>query len=1010
MQHSDTPPNILISVGIHPKLNRLPRGTTKEARQADKARMNASTAEGWQRREFSLNHLASHLETGASIAAVFVDGHRHTESAQAQFIAVDFDKDRPDRIVIEADARALGCAAIIGETTTAGHYRVLIPLAEIISNPEQFRDLALRVIHQFHSATDPASGVIAQPWYGFQKGTVTLLQGESLTVDAIRALPAPPQPDRAWRREPAPLTEGTAQERRDEFIRVVVLPAVERAATRGREKYFNCINPDHPDKHPSARIGDGHDGDLVYFCTCGTHSLVTVGHWLGLSYRQWLSETYPAEAKTQKRQRADRPLRSRGASNWASGAAPVEFVGDVLTPAKISAERTLLIHAPTGIGKTTAVAQYVATLPPNAPKTAVAQFRLLTRTAGQAFDFAHYEDSDSAHQRQLGQLPELVSSVQSLAKFDRQGGTVILDELEGDLRFVTDSSTFRGGEAIIAYRALRRLVQTADQLIGMDANLSDIAIEWIEALRGKATVKHFTSVKQRGNVAFLRDDNAGIYQIGKLLRQRRGAVYVACSSEESASQIAELYAEYRVLKVTRDTSNTAVVGKASTDAVVRAGYDLIVYDSSWGAGVSIDEPVYAQVCICGRQPLAPEDALQLWGRVRNAQRRYAVTPADSDGYPTLNADQLITDKLTRELWTATKTGLAPQVSGDILEHLQLWAKFEARRQREMAQWRRSFMRRLQANGYSYTENNAPAPASFVETFKQWRIERKDRYWNTVLKAVGTALPDEKLDSLRMKGVEIDETLKLRNTRFKIEQVLAVETVSEQDRDLMNSRNRHRLIRLSNLMEDEIETLDSDRQAGEEGQPLHKRRYATLDRRTTSRLFTLVGQSGTPEQQLLAFVDYFRQERSASEVEARYVALKSDRAIKLFEALGHRDNNSRTVTGLCRWLVNYFGLKLISCQRRFEGARCMFYQMDADVLAYRLARARQAVQARLLSRNVISLEENTFLDSPVLVVSFFGSASTDRTAEIPIRNHSPLDNDLDALGLAKASPPGQPCLS
>ncbi|MEO8395641.1 MAG: hypothetical protein ABI700_21780, partial [Chloroflexota bacterium] len=264
--------------------------------------------------------------------------------------------------------------------------------------------------------------------------------------------------------------------------------------------------------------------------------------------------------------------------------------------------------------------------------------------------------------------------------------------------------------------------------------------------------------------------------------------------------------------------------------------------------------------------------------------------------------------------------------------------------------------------------------------------------------------------LRMKGVEIDETLKLRNTRFKIEQVLAVETVSEQDRDLMNLRNRQRFIRLSDLMGDEIETLDSDRQAGEEGQPLHKRRYATLDRRTMSRLFTLVEHSGTPEQQLLAFVDYFRQERSAADVEARYAALKSDRAIKLFEALGHRDNNSRTVTGLCRWLINYFGLKLISCQRRSEGARCMFYQMDSNVLAYRLARSKQAVQARLLSKNVISLEENTFLDSPVLVVSRFGSASTSQTAEILIRKHNPMGNDVSTLGRAKASPTGQPRLS
>lgn len=67
----------------------------------------------------------------------------------------------------------------------------------------------------------------------------------------------------------------------------VVLPAVERAATHRRRKHFRCINPAHPDQHPSARISTTKDKDGLYVCTCGAHSREAVGEWLGLDFMAW---------------------------------------------------------------------------------------------------------------------------------------------------------------------------------------------------------------------------------------------------------------------------------------------------------------------------------------------------------------------------------------------------------------------------------------------------------------------------------------------------------------------------------------------------------------------------------------------------------------------------------------------------------------------------------------------------------------------------------------------------
>jgi hypothetical protein len=848
--------------------------------------------------------------------------------------------------------------ALIDELKAAGVTEIIIAL----DCDETGRRSAAKRARQFIEAGIIARAVDLALPDGGDFADFRKLHGEQ-TLNRLAQLPEipPAEPTR-----PVIQYSGVGGDRRDEYERTIVTPAFERAATEWKGKKFLCINPDHHEKNASAYIRQGRIGTL-YQCNCGTFRLTTVGRWLGVvSYREWLRETYPGESR-RKAKRPAAPIRQRHtATGPNTDAKAVQYVSEDLTPAALASAGDVLIIAPVGMGKTCAVADHVNELPAGTKFTYLAQFQLLVQAGAQVINHIHhYEDAADKWQSALGIVERLATSVSSLHKFNRRGGKVTVDEGEGVLDFVTNSGTFRDSQMVTSYREFKAIVRSADQLIIMDANASDILIHWLAQQGRRVTVKRYTHGKSRGKVTLLRGKTDAFYTVDKLLRKASGQIiYVACSSEATASELAERCPGYRVLKITKDTSKTPLVQTAIKDPEARKQYDLIVYSPAAGAGVDFSESAYAHVAIFDRTPLAPEHGLQLFGRVRNARRYYAAVPAESNGYPTPTADELLADLIRRETWTAQQTGQLPAISGDYLEIARLWSLFTERRLRESARWRHYFIQRLQANGYAVQANNARAPQAYSETLKNWRQERKDNQWAYILSAVDQALSDETIDGLRMRGVEITTEHRLQNTRYKIERALGHMGVTDQDRDLVDPRGRKRLFRLADLFADESELLTADQDEASAGRPIQKRRYRTLNLKVFSKLLTLAGLKGAPESQFLSFVEYFQTERSAPDVCERFAAFNTPDALRLFEALGHHGNNARTIPGLCRWLVEYFGLKLTSHQRREETGRAMFYQVDANTLAYRLDRARRAAALRgeNLSKNVLNKANNTFLDT------------------------------------------------
>lgn len=673
------------------------------------------------------------------------------------------------------------------------------------------------------------------------------------------------------------------------------------------------------------------------------------------------AESRPLELPDNDPPRHRQTINTRHLDSPRQDATIVQYVSDDLTPDKLAQVETNLIQAPVGMGKTHAIAAYVNGLPDGTKVTGIAQFRLLTNALAAALKAAHYEDATPETQRGLAHLDRLVTSVSSMYKFNRESDVLIIDEIEGVLQFLAGSDTFTGNGAVVAYATLKADVHSARQLIGMDAGLSAITENWIAQRRGKPIVKRYRRADKRGTVQFLGSKQAAYWIIGNLLRAGKGTVYVPCSSEKTASEAATLFSggAYRVMKITSDTSSTAPVKAFSESAANRAGYDLVIYTAAMGAGVDISEPVFATVGIFDRVPLAPEAAIQLFGRVRNAKHYFAAVPGHTEGYDTPTADELVSRRLAAEISTAGRLHMTPAANGDYLELLQLWAQFEARRLKETAQWRRYFAARLKANGYSAATNTAKAPQAFRQALKEWQGERAESDWHFVLQgAVGRALDKPTLERFRLAGHEITHEMRLLNTRQKIETALTHEDVTELDFDLMKRRARIGLYRLADMLKDESALLDADRAQALEGRPIQKKSNRAETRRLLAELLALMGfKESTPAAQVIALAEYASTEHTATELKARFAALESDEALELFKALGHYGNNARTIPGLYRWVLGLFGLELDSRRIGRAESREMVYKLNEHT-AYRLARSRRAAGLKACTTNVYSTTQYT----------------------------------------------------
>lgn len=737
------------------------------------------------------------------------------------------------------------------------------------------------------------------------------------------------------------------------------------------------------------RVGNKANEGLFHYCK----QLFAIAHWPGISESKIESDVepiYSAWPNVRKSRGTVANARRWGRANPremvldekpaptsvvqktdvkpAPDVETVEHVLDALTCEQIRAIKNLVIIGGVGLGKTYTAKQYAASLPDETFVTGIAQYKLLVDALCRELNLHHYKESSSEYQSALRVLARLGSSISSLHKFpDRESGVVILDEVEGDLQFILNSKTFKNDEALVAWRALKSILQNAQQVIAMDANTSDITLDLFRRWLGDLTIKRYRRAGQPRPVQLLANNAAALYQIGKLLSHGRGKVYAGIASEKTATRATDWYRAlgYRVLKITSDTSHTAEVRAFHENQHgEREQYDLIVYDSAAGAGVDFATPIYAQVCIFDRDPLAPEQAIQLFGRVRHAQKYYAAVPADSEGYKTDSADELLATWIQNECYTAQRNGREAQVTGDYLEMAQVSAAFKARFLKEKSQWRRAFIQRLESNGFRAQVNNARAPIAFSDQWEAWLMERDAREDQDILLAIGQAVSNEQMDKYRMSGREIDYNLKIGNTRYKIEQSLGHEHVTINDLDLKQYMGRKRLSFLEDVHTDESDLLLSDAEQAAAGVPVHQRKHKAKRMKAAAALLSMIGFNGaTILDQMNEATQWALIEHDEHEIAERCAPWMTYNAWVQLKALGHQGNNAKTPAGRLRWFFKLFGIETDSHRHGRAENRYMSYQLNAETTAYRMERARRAAElhkaAKMYQKCTIQ-ERNTFL--------------------------------------------------
>lgn len=971
MSNTVTPEQPRIILGTHPKLNRL------FASQDEKKRMNALTDHGWRRAEMSLDQLAAQLDTGASAAAEFTDGHRCTDSARAQFIALDIDHGDPERQQLEGIADTLNCAYISGETGSSApgdrRYRLIIPLAEQIADAELFRQLADRLSFKFSTCAeiDSNSLKIGQPWFGYKRGTTRAHPGAFLTPAAIMALPARPEPEKPvlQRRELPTVATGVTvnwDQERSLWIAQEVMAALDRAAPveagRGKYQYRHCPNPAHSDKHPSFRVSYDKSADGIGVCSCGSHAMGQIAEWVNArDFKTWFKDEraalYPAPKRTFT------PIGTPSADAPEQPAPDGEHVINerYITRLPATAAPVFAVASDVGTGKTTLAIQTMRTA-----NTAIYvahrekladNFTRAAEAAGVVVE--HYKSLSRADRRRPSKIAFCINSYADLCH-DAAGlptaDLLILDEIAQQLEHIYgDAGTFDGQEAIFAAESLKYAIAQFNQVLALDAHLDSVALDYLRAVRGDQAVETVVNsyTVDRGTLV-MHDKRSGALAMGeKLIAENAGVVVYAFASVEraqtaAADLIQRLDNADDVLLLTAENADGERQSAFIRDPNGQIGnYRAVLYSPVLGTGFDITAPVRAVIGIMGGRHLSAFDARQMIGRCRNTRETHVYLPRRG-GTLEESADAIYQLELDKAQGTRRKLFIDGVIGKDDsaaweqqLNYLYWHARVIARRNWSLNHLRDHFIEL--ATGYTVTsaanddpeldERHAAIKAALDEQRKELAL---------------TVAPVDRDTFQRLKEAgRVDQTAVAGNLRWKIESLIG-DTITPELRDQLWTDGQRKAVRRYTDLLDNVALLKlADAKEDAEGVPIPRRAHRTKRRNVAVAVLNqLVGANGVTleidraefEQRLNPVIDKYRED-------LRYFGMRMDRIPTETAAI---------VRAILRAHFGGSGLTLHSQQRTVGGEKVRLYQLDQaalDVLITLAARRlRMLERARLEGSN------------------------------------------------------------
>ncbi|MFE4108384.1 plasmid replication protein, CyRepA1 family [Almyronema epifaneia] len=392
----------------------------------------------------------------------------------------------------------------------------------------------------------------------------------------------------------------------------------------------------------------------------------------------------------------------------------------------IPIEGVIAIAASKGSGKTKLIAQTVA----GVERCLAGGHRIaLMRNLCQRLNLDYRGDLDKVKGQFIsaaGYTLRVGTCVESLLTINPEqfaGCDLVLDEVVQVLRSLLTSSTCnKDGRRPALLARFHQLIQVAKRVILADADLNDAAINYIAELRGDRQKPYLirNDYKSTGYpVRFIEAKDASVITAELLKDIRAGQrLFIATDSKAGSKKLERLVSQIEDLGLHCLVLNSETSGGEVEQAFIQQpnenleGIDVVIATPSMATGVSLETEHFDKVYgLFWGVSSTDADISQALSRVRSPLPRVVWCAEQGRNYSRLSQNtshfflkKVLKDK-TDTSTSLIRSSLREDITGAIAAydwqsdpHLNLWARFEAERNRSMLHLRLALKVRLQWEG------------------------------------------------------------------------------------------------------------------------------------------------------------------------------------------------------------------------------------------------------------------------------------------------------------------------
>lgn len=629
---------------------------------------------------------------------------------------------------------------------------------------------------------------------------------------------------------------------------------------------------------------------------------------------------------------------------------------------------TLLIKSPLATGKTELARRMIAAQAPERNILVLTHRAALAENIAERLEMESYKTIPTEYLPSASRLVCSFDSLHKIGAVDRFD-LLIIDEFE---QFVPHlwAGTIRN--QLRQYSLLVKALRRTQQVVALDAHMSDLSREFLEMTHGSAPYAIENSYRHEWGTLHLHAHSTTVLREALDVQAQTGQTVVIVTDARAQSFVYEQLAAAQVgadqiMLINGHTSGTRTGRAFIKDINAHLGrYRFLITNGSLGTGIDVQTPVAGVFGIFSRAAwIRASDIMQMMMRYRNAATRHLyVVPGQGEE----EADwlRLYQRHLTRVTGTEQAAAFAQhQVEPDLALYQIMnwqckWQAAGAQQRNALRDYTRAFAR---AEGFTVEILEGEALPAILADLKAAHTALKAATREGVLHA--TPITPEEAEAMRQQGGlsrEDSQTLHWGLARHHIEDLVGC-TITEDIYERYHSkRARARLHSTLDGLSLIEEVAKRDRAQAQAGDLMMRWGHYTARTRLSCAGIEAV-LPGTMACLRSGALDQLNQhgELTAETIMARlqpFLAAEYD-AIQTYVD-GRKDLSSNPLD-IFRRLLKQQSLRLVSRQRMVDGVRFRVYSLDLEgrqaedfyiqsALAARRARENQPQRPLLGSRN------------------------------------------------------------